>query len=144
MFDVTAGEPSFIGIVENTTKVAVQVPAGKHTFMVVSEAADFLEANVEGGKTYYAMITPRMGAWKARFSIWPVRGNGTTDFHTADPEVKKFISKTVLMQNSPKSEAWFLKNKDDVKAKYAEYWPVWQQKTAADLAERTLTPADGQ
>jgi len=144
MFDVTAGEPKFVGIVDNSSKVAVEVPAGKHTFMVVSEAADFLEANVEGGKTYYAMVTPRMGAWKARFSIWPVRGNGTSDFHTADPAVQKYITKTVLMQNTPKSEAWFLKNKADVKAKQAEYWPVWQQKSAAELAERTLVPADGQ
>jgi hypothetical protein len=125
LFDVTAGEPTFI-------------------CMVTSEAADFLEAEVEGGKTYYAMVTPRMGAWVARFSIWPVRGNGTSEFHTADKDVQKFISKTVLMQNSPKSEAWFLKNKDDVKAKQAEYWPVWQQKSAAELAERTLVPADGQ
>jgi hypothetical protein len=144
LFDVTAGEPKFIGIVENSSKVAVEVPAGKHIFMVTSEAADFLEAEVEGGKTYYAMVTPRMGAWVARFSIWPVRGNGTSEFHTADKDVQKYISKTVLMQNSPKSEAWFLKNKDDVKAKQAEYWPVWQQKSAAELAERTLVPADGQ
>lgn len=144
IFDATAGEPAFIGILDNASKLVVEVPAGKHTFMVVSEAADFLEADVVAGKRYYAVVTPRMGAWKARFSIWPVRADNNGEFQKADPKVQKIISKTVLMQNSPKSQAWFEKNKSDVKSKQAEYWPVWQQKPAGELLERTLLPTDGE
>ncbi len=40
--------------------------------MVVSEAADFAKADVEAGKTYYVLVTPRMGWWKARFSLRPL------------------------------------------------------------------------
>ena len=34
-------------------------------FSVVGEAADFLEADLAAGKTYYIQVAPRMGAWKA-------------------------------------------------------------------------------
>lgn len=144
LFDVTQSEPAFIGILDNSSKLMVEVPAGKNTFMVVSEAADFLEADLVAGKRYYAVVTPRMGAWKARFSIWPVRADGNAEFKKADPKVQKIISNTVLMQNSPKSEAWFEKNKTDIKSKQAEYWPVWQQKAPGELLERTLLPTDGE
>ncbi|WP_306523530.1 hypothetical protein [Rheinheimera sp.] len=144
MFDVTAAEPAFIGILDNSSKLMLEVPAGKHTFMVVSEAADFLEADLVAGKRYYAIVTPRMGAWKARFSIWPVRADNSGEFNKADAKVQKIISNTVLMQNSAKSEAWYQKNKNDVKNKQAEYWPVWQQKPTAELLERTLLPTDGE
>lgn len=144
MFNVTAAEPAFIGILDNSSKLMVEVPAGKHTFMVVSEAADFLEADLVAGKRYYAVVTPRMGAWKARFSVWPVRADGTGEFKKADKKVQKIISSTVLMQNSAKSEAWFQKNKNDIKSKQAEYWPVWQQKAPSELLERTLLPTDGE
>lgn len=40
--------------------------------MVVSEAADFMDAELETGKTYYALVTPRLGVWKARFSLRPM------------------------------------------------------------------------
>jgi len=75
VFDVTEpGEPKFIGIVRQSSKVAYPVKPGLYTFMVISEAADFMQAAVLGGKTYYALVTPRMGVWKARFSFQPVRG----------------------------------------------------------------------
>ena len=62
VYDATDGGAEFIGILSNGKKLAHTVQPGKHVFMVVSEAADFMEAELLGGKTYYAMITPRMGA----------------------------------------------------------------------------------
>lgn len=44
VFDVTSGEPEFVGIVSNDTKLAYTVSPGEHVFMVVSEAADFMQA----------------------------------------------------------------------------------------------------
>ena len=62
LFDVTNGNMEFIGIISNATKIAHVTKPGKHTFMVVSEAADFMEADVLPGKNYYSIVTPRMGA----------------------------------------------------------------------------------
>ena len=53
LYEVTDGKTRFIGVMANGTKIAHPVTAGKHTFMVVSEAADFMEADLVAGKTYY-------------------------------------------------------------------------------------------
>ena len=77
IYDVSGKEPVFIGILNNGTKVAYNTLPGKHTFMVVSEAADFMEADLSARRTYYSIVTPRMGAWKARFSMWPIKQSGS-------------------------------------------------------------------
>jgi hypothetical protein len=57
IYDVTVGEPEFIGILSNDTKLSHTVSPGKHVFMVVSEAADFMEANVFCGSRAYSPAT---------------------------------------------------------------------------------------
>lgn len=141
--DVTDENVVFIGIVANKTKIVYEVAPGKHRFMVVSEAADFMDAEVLPGKTYYALITPRWGAWKARFSLWPVRNDGTTKYNTDSEEFAKRMSDTTLMMNSDLSRQWYEQNKASVQEKYARYLVVWNEKTPEALAERTLDPDDG-
>jgi hypothetical protein len=143
LFDVTSGEPEFIGISANATKIAYDVKPGKHTFMVVSEAADYLEADLSAGKTYYSLITPRMGAWKARFSLWPIRNDSKSQFNVQSNDFKSWLKSTKLVENSDASLKWAKGSLGSVKARHAEYWPVWQQKSAKDLEERTLKPGDG-
>ena len=111
--------------------------------MVVSEAADFMEADFLPGRTYYSIVTPRMGAWKARFSLWPIRNDGSSEYNTESAEFTKWLNSTKLVHNSEESEAWYTNNKGSVKSKQLDYWPVWQQKTPEDLAKRTLNPQDG-
>ncbi|WP_341958415.1 hypothetical protein [Pseudomonas sp. RC10] len=143
LYDVTDGKTQFIGIMANGTKIAYPTVAGHRTFMVVSEAADFLEADLAPGKTYYSMVTPRMGMWKARFSMWPVARDPKAEYSSQSSDFKDWIADTKLVINSPKSLNWFEGNKHSVEAKRAEYWPVWQKKSPADLQLRTLHPADG-
>lgn len=144
LYDVTDGKTQFVGILSNDTKIAYPVAPGHRVFMVVSEAADFLEAELVAGKTYYALITPRMGMWKARFSLWPVSRDPEAEYSWQSSDFKDWISDTQLVTNSPKSLSWFQQHKSDVEAKRVEYWPVWQKKSPADLAERTLKASDGQ
>lgn len=143
LYDVTDEETKFLGIISNGTKVAYTTTPGKHIFMVVSEAADFMEADFLPGRTYYSIVTPRMGAWKARFSLWPIRNDGSSEYNTESAEFTKWLNSTKLVHNSEESEAWYTNNKDSVKSKQLDYWPVWQQKTPEDLAKRTLNPQDG-
>ena len=144
LYDVTDGKTQFVGILANDTKIAYPVPAGHRVFMVVSEAADFLEADLVAGKTYYSIVTPRMGMWKARFSMWPVSRDPKAEYNVQSSDFKDWISDTQLVTNSPKSLSWFEHNKADVESKRIEYWPVWQKKSPADLLERTLKASDGQ
>ena len=143
LYDVTDGKTQFIGILANGTKVAYPTAAGHHTFMVVSEAADFMAADLAPGKTYYSMISPRMGMWKARFSMWPVARDPKAEYSSQSSDFKDWIADTKLVINSPESLSWFESNKTSVESKRVEYWPVWQNKSAADVALRTLHPADG-
>ena len=143
LYDVSKGEPKFIGIIDNGTKIAYPSEPGKRVFMVVSEAADFMEANLQPGKTYYSLVTPRMGMWKARFSLWPIRNDGTTEYNTGTEAFKGWLTGTKLVENSPETLAWNTANIDSVKSKYAEYWAVWKDKSAEDLAARTLNAGDG-
>lgn len=138
VFDVTGTEAKLIGMVNNGTKVAYNVPAGDHTFMVVSEAADFMQAKVDAGKTYYALVTPRMGAWKARFSFKPLR---QADFATAD--FAGWDKSTSWVETGPETQAWATKNAADIKSKRDEYWPEWSGKNADQRESQTLQPYDG-
>jgi hypothetical protein len=138
VFDVSGAENKFIGIVNNGTKVAYPVKPGKHVFMVVSEAADFMEAAVVPGKTYYAMVTPRIGAWKARFSFRPVRQN-----ELAGSQFAGWNSGTHFVVNSPETLNWATSNAADIASKRNEYWPKWANKPAPEREAQTLNPDDG-
>lgn len=143
LYDVTDGQTRFIGVMANGTKIAHPTTPGKHIFMVVSEAADFMEADLVAGKTYYALVTPRMGLWKARFSLWPISNEPDAAHSLKSNNFKDWVEDTDLVTNSPKSLAWYQRVKASVEKKRAEYWPVWQEKSAEAIAERTLKPTDG-
>ncbi|MCP4391836.1 MAG: hypothetical protein GY802_26315 [Gammaproteobacteria bacterium] len=143
LFEVTDTGTEYIGISAVGTKVAVKTTPGEHLFMVVSEAADFMTAMLEGGKTYYAMVTPRIGAWKARFSLWPFSSKPGAKFQNSGDQFQKWVDDTKLLTQSQKSLDWYQSNKASVEKKKTEYLPVWNQKTPADRELRTLHPQDG-
>lgn len=139
VFDVTeAGQPKLIGIIHRGNKLAYPVKPGLYTFMVVSEAADFMQATVVGGKTYYALVTPRMGVWKARFSFKPVRGD-----ELAGNQFAKWDRGTRLVVNTPKTLAWAKDNAADIADKRDRYLPEWSSKPESDRAAQTLNAEDG-
>ena len=127
----------------NGTKVVYKTTPGKHVFMVVSEAADFMEADLDSGKNYFSIATPRMGAWVARFSLWPIKNDPNAEYHTGMSEFNRWVDSTKLVENTDESRAWYEKNKASVKTKYDKYWPTWQEKTEEDTLKRTLSPEDG-
>jgi len=142
LFDITGDETRFIGVSSTGTQVVHDVAPGHHRFMVVSEAADFMEAELSPGQTYYAVVTPRMGAWKARFSLWPIKAASENEFNWRNADVAKWIANARHVQNTPEGEAWFNANRASIIEKQADYLVVWNKKSAADLAQRTLAPGD--
>ena len=138
VFDVSQPTTKFVCVVENSTKLAYGVSPGEHTFMVVSEAADFMKATLLPGKTYYALVTPRMGAWKARFSFRPLR---QTDFASAD--FAGWNKSTQWVETGSEAIAWAERNSADVEAKRARYWPEWLSKDTHQRDSQTLNAADG-
>jgi hypothetical protein len=143
LYDVTGGEPKFLGIIANNTKITYEAEPGDRTFMVVSEAADFMEAETVAGRRYYAIVTPRMGVWKARFSLWPIKTDPDAEYHTKLDEFDQWRANTERVEITPEARAWYRENRKSVKEKQDAYWPKWQQRPANDIAQRTLHAQDG-
>lgn len=138
LFDVSGDDTKFIGVIKNGTKLAYDLTPGEHTFMVVSEAADFMKVTVVPGKTYYALIVPRTGAWKARFSFRPLRQGDL-----ASQNFIEWDAKTQLVENTPESEAWASKHATDINDKRARYWQKWSTKPAGQQETQSLKAEDG-
>ncbi len=136
VFEMKGQEPVLVGIVAAKTKVAWQADPGRHLFMVVGESGDFMSAEVEAGKTYFATITPRMGMWKARFSLRPVVGE-----EYVSPDFVLGLNGSRWVEKDESSEAWARENAADIRGKYDAYYPKWMEKAEADRPR--LQPADG-
>jgi hypothetical protein len=134
VFDATPEEPKLVGIVSAKTKIAYQVDPGEHRFMVVSESADFMDATLSEGKTYYALVTPRIGVWRARFSLHPVRKN-----EIGEKEFNEWIKDTRWVENTEQSDAWARDNMPSVREKQAENITEWLNKPDKPI----LYPQDG-
>jgi hypothetical protein len=134
---------TFLGIVRYKDKVAVQMDPGQHRFMVIAENADFIDAELEAGKTYYVLISPRMGMWKARFSLFPIHDASTDEYNVQSPQFKQWMTKTAFVEIGPAAQAWYDENKASVEEKKADYLQKWNKMLPKDRAELVLHPQDG-
>ena len=124
VFDVTdSGPPTFINHVQRNYKVVYPVKPGLHTFMVVSEAADFIQVEVLPGKTYYAIVEPRMGVMRARFSFRPVL-----------PDDRRIAAweRAKETRVAPSAVSWAEKNAPDIANKRERYWIEWSRKSESE------------
>ena len=128
--------PSLIGIVAAKKMVSYQVEPGEHLFMVVGESADFMSAKLEASKTYYALVTPRMGLWKARFSLKPVH---LDELNT--PQFNEWLQACEWVEKSPSADIWLSENLADIRSKQEEYYEKWMSKEEVDRPK--LLPQDG-
>lgn len=136
VFDITNGSTELIGIVSANTKVSYQLEPGSYLFMVVSESADFMSAELAPNKTYYVLVTPRMGWWKARFSLKPIHG---AELDSA--EFNGWMEECKWVENTPASDAWARENMSSILSKQQEYHADWMEKAASDRPK--LLPEDG-
>jgi len=128
-----------VGIVSAKKKVAYSVNPGEHLFMVVGEAADFLDAHIDGGKTYYVVVAARAGVWKARFSLIPVRHNDL-----ASRKLAGWKNGTRYVENTERSLQWEKDNHADIESKRIKYYKKWMRKSEAAREKATLFAEDGE
>lgn len=113
----------FVGFVPYNQKLPYLTKPGEHMFMVVSEAADFMRADLQAGKTYYARVVPRMGAWRARFSLDPISADELNS-----GKAKQWIEEATPIKNSPGAYQWAQDNKPSVMSKKEKYFEAWRSK----------------
>ena len=121
VFELRDDGERFIGIVPAKKKLVHHVDAGRRRFMVVSEAADFMDAELETGKTYYALVTPRMGVWKARFSLRPVMATELDGQH-----FREWLEACEWIENTEETREWARSNSHDIQHKRVEYLRKWE------------------
>lgn len=136
VFDVTgSGDAKFIGIINMHTQLSYPVQPGRYTFMVVGESADFMEAEVVAGKSYYALVIARPGAWKARFSFVPVRDN--------EKRVDQWERTLRPVTSTPRSDTWAKQNASSIESKRSRYYAEWSNKPESQRVGQTLNAEDG-
>jgi len=138
VFDITSGENDVIGILSSEQKLSYRVSSGEHMFMVIGENAGFMQAELEAGKTYYCLVRVKMGAWKARFALEPIR-------HT-ELDSEKFLEwqkKTEQIENRDQARVWAAKHAPSIEDKRVKWLRKWGEKSDAEKAEYTLRKEDG-
>lgn len=139
VFDVTSDENKVIGAMRGKKKFVHIVDPGEYTFMVVGRNADFMKAKVESGKTYYVLVQTRMGMWKARFTLVPIRKE--------ELDGEKFIKwnrkARLIEMKQGKLDAWAEKHMQDIQAKRERYFVKWNKKTDAAKEKYMMHTDDG-
>jgi hypothetical protein len=133
VFDITTEPITLIGILSPYTKAAYTADLGVRRFMVIGETAEFMDATLIGGKTYYVRVTAHMGMWKARFSLDPVA------HAESDTQLDKDLASTTWVVNTPASLKWEQANMTSIQGKETKYLQPW----LAGQDKATLNADDG-
>lgn len=124
VFEIRDGRDVFVGHVPAKHKLVHHTDPGAMRFMVVSEAADFLQAELEAGKTYYVLVTPRFGVWRARFSLRPVP---STELDAT--EFREWFDGCVWVETTDEARDWARRSAASVAQKKEEYLKKWEPRT---------------
>ncbi len=143
VYDTGETSDQFIGIVSSKYKIAWQAEPGDHLFMVVGENADFMIAHLDAGKTYYALVSPRMGVWKARFSLLPIHSDSAAKYNIHSADFRDWMQSTSWVRNTAESEQWFKANEGSIREKKLDYLLKWNAADPMQREELTLNAADG-
>ena len=123
VFEIRNDNPELVGLVANKTKLAYEVDPGRRVFMVVSESADYMSADLAPNRTYYAFVDPRMGAFRARFSLAAVNRGGARS-----QDAQSCLEDCRLVEKTAESEGWARENMSDIRSKHLQNYPRWNQK----------------
>ena len=144
VFDLTDDGERILAIPGPNEKVGVYLTPGVHRFMVIAENADFVDATLLPGRVYYAVITPRMGMWKARFSLHPIkRQPSEPEFAVDGGEFLGWVRECASVESSASVVTWGAENAASVHAKRVEDLPRWLAKPEQERRVFTLAPEDG-
>jgi hypothetical protein len=123
-------EQALVAVLMDETYVAYETTPGEHRFMVVGEAADFMGADLEGGKVYFARVASRMGVWRARFSLLPV-----TSHDDEWRDLRGWLADSRHVTLNAEGRAWAEQNAPSVREKHDDYLRKW---LAKEVGERPV------
>jgi hypothetical protein len=140
LHDVTGWERKIVAVLTIGNKVGYRVTPGKHEFMLANRySTDFMEANVVGGKTYYAIVQRQGGVnYQQHYGFRPVRA---ADFENGS--FGRWESNTRFVNRPGKWKMWDINNEKSLENRAREFRPAWDRRASDERALRTLEAADG-
>ena len=139
VIDISGTENVLVGIVSSKTKVAYRVDAGEHLFAVGGESADMMKASVEAGKIYYVVVGPRMGVWKARFVLDPIRKNEVKE----NAKLAEWLKDCTPMEMADSAQEWLKDNSKSLNKKREKCLKAWEKAGEKERFDGTLAAEDG-
>jgi hypothetical protein len=136
VFEVTDDRPRLAGILAAKKKVSYELEPGERLFMVIGESADFMSADLLPDKTYCALVTPRMGVWKSRFSLKPVHAG-----ELQSQQFNEWLAGCAWVEKTPESEQWAEAHMPSIQSKQQGYYEKWMRRPESDRPR--LFPQDG-
>ena len=128
-------DDEFIGILSENTHIAHQAAPGKHRFMVRSEPADYLEADLGPGKIYSSSIVSRPGGWTPNYGFGPLT--------QIDPSsVDGILSETRQVAVNQQGKAWGEKRKKEVQAAKDQSLAGSNRTSSPPAPEQAQVPKD--
>lgn len=116
-------EVALVAVLMDYTYGAYETAPGRHRFMVLGEAADFMDAELDPGKVYFARVTPRFGVWRARFSLQPL-----TPHDEEWTDLQEWISGSYLVSLNAEGRTWAQENAPSIQEKHDAYLAKWLEK----------------
>ncbi|MFT3830643.1 MAG: hypothetical protein QM691_13150 [Opitutaceae bacterium] len=145
VFDITDAEPRLLGILTPKDKLVVAAPAGKRLYMITGENADFMEAELVAGKIFRVIAIARIGAWKARFSLIPLKKHpGEEEWALDGKKAAEWIKICRHVTMTPAAATWYTDNRPSILKKRDAYLPKWNEMNESLKQYRRLVAEDGQ
>ncbi len=79
----------FVGHISTQSYIQYKTTPGKHIFLARSENWSCVEAELEGGKSYFMIVNTRLGGWRARVSLDPVN----KEDNVSEERINKWLTK---------------------------------------------------
>jgi hypothetical protein len=133
LFELRGSQESFIGLLVQDTRMVYLTAPGRTRFMVIGRSANFLDAELEAGKTYHVAVL--LGeAIDEHFRLQPLRPGAVQSRAVQDCEAScKWV------ENTEKSESWARRESSSIQRKKAYYLPIWERRPNRP----TLVATDG-
>lgn len=107
--------PEFVAIVSAAKKIMHRTSPGEHVFVIGGESSGALKAELSPGKIYYVHVEPKMGLWKARFVMVPVKPG-----ELATESFRKDLGWCKWSKPGPSAGVWFEENRASMAEKAQE------------------------
>lgn len=121
----------YIGELPAWGHIAYLAKPGIHRFAVVSEAADFMEADLQAGKTYYANVRRRMGVTTERYSFVAHNDPASID------KARQSVDTTPQLCANDLGRERFEKRQARIQWTMHRYYKVWETNPTRQILSAT-------